>query len=120
MVTGSIQGKVWGTTQTVFSGNNVEVHRIFAKKGWHCSKHRHKGKYNLFYVESGRLRVITDRHGLTDTTEIGPSQTTVCAPGDYHRFEALEDSWVLEVYWVTLDPHDIERADSGGGPQEQA
>ena len=39
---------------------------------------------------------------------------TVAKPGTYHRFKALEDTICYEIYWVELDPSDIERDDVGG------
>jgi hypothetical protein len=35
-------------------------------------------------------------------------------PGDFHRFEALEDTQALEIYWVDLKENDIVREDHGG------
>lgn len=114
IITGNIQGKVWGTTQLIFLGNNVEIHRLFARKGCFCSRHKHTGKFNLFFVESGKVLIRTAKDGLEDESVLGPGQTTVVKPGDLHQFEALEDSWVLEIYWVTLEPNDIARETQGG------
>ena len=47
-----IAGKVWGTTENVFSNHNFEFHRIEVDKGGFCSKHKHVHKYNGFYVET--------------------------------------------------------------------
>lgn len=113
-VTGNLQGKVWGKTQLVFLGNNVEVHRIHAKKGFFCSRHKHVGKYNLFFVESGQILIRTTKDGLDDESILGPGQTCVVKPGDLHQFEALKESWVLEIYYATLDPDDIVRESQGG------
>ena len=112
----NIQGKIWGNTQSIFNKNNVEIHRIETKKGGFCSKHRHLHKYNMFYVESGKIKVInwkTD-YDLVDETIITSGQCTTTPPGEYHRFESLEDSVVYEIYWVTLEPSDIDREDHGG------
>ena len=51
-------GKVWGKTANIFSNPNFEVHRIEVNKGGYCSKHKHKYKFNAFYVESGELDII--------------------------------------------------------------
>jgi len=113
-VPGAIQGKKWGTTQCIFAANNVEVHRIFARKGGFCSIHRHVGKFNTFFVESGSLLIRTHKDGLDDETVIGAGQSTYVRPGDEHQFEALEDTWALEIYFVFLDPDDIQRSSQGG------
>jgi quercetin dioxygenase-like cupin family protein len=113
-----VQGKVWGKTTPLFCKNNVEIHRIEGRKGGYCSRHLHVFKYNRFIVESGKLKVgILKDYGsgvLTDETIIGPGEQTTVAPGQLHWFEVLEDCVAFEVYWVELDPYDIERETVGG------
>lgn len=113
-----VQGKVWGKTSPIFFKNNVEMHRIEGKKGGHCSKHRHHTKYNMFFIESGKLQVeIHKDYGsevLKDITVLGPGEATTVAPGDWHRFRVLEDCVAFEIYWVELEAADIDREDVGG------
>lgn len=113
-----IQGKVWGTTSPIFCKNNVEIHRIEGRKGGYCSYHLHKSKFNRFFVESGVIRVTIQRdYGsgiLEDVTVVGPQQQITVPPGFYHRFEVIEDCVAYEIYWVELDPDDIERLTVGG------
>lgn len=112
----SIQGKVWGTTQLLFSKNNVEFRRITAAKGGYSSKHLHAHKFNAFYVESGKLMITTwkNDYDLVDKTVVTSAQTTVVSPGEYHMFEALEDTVAYEIYWVDLPEKDILRDNCGG------
>jgi hypothetical protein len=81
-----------------------------------CSKHFHRHKYNLFFVVSGKLKIVTwkNDYDLVDETILGPYERTIIKPGEYHRFIALEDSYVIEKYWVQLSLSDIEREDCGG------
>jgi tellurite resistance-related uncharacterized protein len=114
-----IQGKVWGHTTPLFNRNNVELHIAEIKKGGYCSKHAHKFKYNRFIVLKGSLKVtIWKDYGngtsLEDISHLGVSQECTVNPGDFHKFEALEDTTVLEVYWVELNENDIVRLDQGG------
>lgn len=113
-----VQGKVWGKTTPLFCKNNVEIHRIEGRKGGYCSKHYHASKYNRFLVESGKLKItITKDYGsgvLDDVTIIGPGEQTTVPPGQWHQFEVLEDCVAFEIYWVELDPNDIERETIGG------
>ena len=111
------QGKVWGKTQLIFTRNNVSVHRVQVAAGGFCSKHRHLAKYNLFFVESGRLRVTIYEDSRIDT-DVGPGETTEVPPGRLHRFEALTDCIAYEIYWTILDENDIERHESGGTKNE--
>lgn len=113
-----VRGKVWGQTSPLFCQNNVEIHRIIGKKGGFCSYHVHHSKYNRFFMESGVLKVTVRKdYGsgvLEDVSVIGPGEQTTVSPGDFHRFEVIEDCVCYEIYWVELDPDDIERETIGG------
>jgi len=112
-----IQGKVWGKTRLIFRNHNSEIHRIEAQKGGFCSKHKHDFKFNKFFVESGKFQIDVwqNDYDLVDSTIIGPGESTTVKPGCYHKFIALEDSVVYEIYWVAkLDAHDIIRENVGG------
>jgi len=111
-----IQGKIWGKTQLIFRNVNSELHRIEAKKGGFCSKHKHDHKYNKFFVESGKFQVDVWQkdYDLVDTTVISAGESTTVPPGRYHKFTALEDSVVYEIYWVELEDKDIVRENVGG------
>lgn len=114
----NIQGKVWGSTYPLFNKNNVEVSAIKVKKGGYCSKHLHHSKFNKFIVNTGALKVIVWKsYGddtLEDVTIVGAGMEHTVRPGEYHMFEALEDTEALEIYWVELDPDDIQRLNQGG------
>ncbi len=111
-----MQGKIWGCTESIFNDDHVEIHRIEANKGGYSSFHIHKYKYNLFYVESGKLKISVKKneYDLTDETVISKGQKTVVKPGEYHKFEALENTIAYEIYYVKLLPSDISRENSGG------
>jgi len=112
---GSIFGKVWGTTSTIFSCNNVEVCRIEGIRGGKSSMHKHISKVSQFFVESGSIAVYIEKsYNLTDMTILKPGQLTVVQPDEFHRFEILEDKTVCyEFYWTVLDHFDIIRKDCG-------
>lgn len=111
-----IQGKVWGQTAPIFNKNNVEIHRIVGKLGGFCSKHIHQHKWNMFFVESGCLKIKTwMEYGLVDETTLYPENSCVIPPNTPHMFEVLlDDTVAYEVYWVELDPKDIVRENVGG------
>jgi len=110
-----IAGKVWGQTELLEANGVLEFHRIEAKAGGVCSKHKHKHKWNGFFVEKGKLLIRTwkNSYNLVDETIIGPGQYTKIAPGEYHQFEALEDTIAFELYWAEFDHNDIERETVG-------
>ena len=116
-----IQGKVWGTTSSLFSKNNVEINRITCAKGGYCSKHKHTSKYNMFFVEKGSLeiRVWKNDYDLVDKTVLKEQQNCVVAPGEFHSFRCLEeDTIAFEIYWVEIDKNDIEIKIVGGVESE--
>lgn len=108
--------KIWGTTAKLFEQNNVEIHRIDIKKGGFCSKHYHNYKYNMFFVESGKLQVLVFRSdsSCTDQTILFAGENTIVKPGELHQFQADEDTIAYEIYWVQLENEDIVRSSSGG------
>ena len=109
-------GKVWGETELIHANGVLEFHRIQTVKGGVCSKHMHGFKWNGFFVEKGKLliRVWKNDYDLVDKTVVTSTQTTVVPPGEYHMFEALEDTVAYEIYWVDLPEKDIVRENCGG------
>ena len=39
-------GKIWGQTELIHANGVLEFHRIEFKKGFKCSEHEHKFKWN--------------------------------------------------------------------------
>jgi quercetin dioxygenase-like cupin family protein len=110
-----IAGKVWGKTELLEANGVLEFHRIEAKAGGTCSKHTHKYKWNGFFVESGKMiiRVWKNNYDLIDETVLTEGQYTKVAPGEYHQFEAVEDTVAFELYWAEFNHEDIERETVG-------
>jgi len=114
-LTGSIQGKFWGSTRCFFENSSSEIHYIEANKGGFCSRHYHKNKWNRFIILEGQLKITIYKNGGEDITVIKDGMFSDVPPEVEHRFEALEDTKALEVYWTDeLDPKDIVRIDTGG------
>jgi len=110
-----VEGKVWGNTEVIEANSSLEFHRIDIKKGGTCSKHKHKYKWNGFYVMSGELsvKVWKNNYDLIDETILTQGQWTRIAPGEMHQFEALSDTIAFELYWANFDHNDIERESVG-------
>lgn len=108
-------GKVWGVTELIESNNSFEFHRIDIRNGGICSKHLHKHKWNGFYVVKGKLliRVWKNDYELVDETILFPGQYTAVAPGEFHQFEALDETIAFELYWAEFDHNDIQRENVG-------
>lgn len=110
-----ISGKVWGKTELVHANGVLEFHRIEVKKGGTCSEHKHKFKWNGFFVESGQLiiKVWKNDYNLCDETVLYAGDFTQVKPGEYHQFIATEDTVAFELYWAEFDHGDIERRSVG-------
>lgn len=111
-----LNGKVWGTTEQILANNVLELHKVHIKKGGICSKHKHEHKINGFYVQEGKLliRVWKNDYDLTDETIIKTNEFTQVKPGEFHQFEALEDTVAFELYWTaTINHNDIVRESVG-------
>lgn len=113
-----VRGKIWGNTTTIFAKNNVEIARIDVNKGGYCSTHKHMFKYNMFYVESGTLKVTILRPDagslIEDITTLSAGQSTYVEPGLLHNFCATDAVIAYEIYWTTMAFDDIIRESVGG------
>jgi|TARA_B100000900_G_C20542324_1_gene701023 mannose-6-phosphate isomerase-like protein (cupin superfamily) len=108
-------GKIWGKTEMIHKNGVLEFHRIEYNKGFKCSEHEHKFKWNGFFVESGKMlvRVWQDDQGLVDETILEAGDFTMVKPGKFHQFEGLEDGVAFELYWAEFNHDDINRRSSG-------
>ena len=108
-------GKIWGQTELIHANGVLEFHRIEFKKNVACSKHKHKFKWNGFFVESGKMmvRVWQKDYNLVDETILNPGEFTQVKPGVYHQFIGLEDGVAFELYWAEFNHNDIERETVG-------
>jgi quercetin dioxygenase-like cupin family protein len=110
-------GKIWGQTELIHANGVLEFHRIEYKKDVACSKHRHKYKWNGFYVESGKMMVRVwqqdKQEGLIDETILNAGDFTRVKPDLFHEFIGLEDGVAFELYWAEFDHNDIERESQG-------
>lgn len=119
-------GKIWGSTTLIFSTPVMELHRLEVNRGFKCSKHKHRHKFNGFYVERGyiHVHVFKNDYALEDITVLRAGESMVVKPGEYHFFEypqapydgseSYSPAIVYEAYWPELLGEDIIRADVGG------
>lgn len=114
------QGKIWGYTKHIFGKNNVSIHRIEINKDSCCSKHYHDYKYNIFFIEKGKLliRHWQNDYDLIDETILNSGESCCIPPKHYHQFVALEDTIAYEIYYVELEEKDIVRENCGSNKYE--
>lgn len=109
--------KVWGVAHHLFENPNTEVHYIQAKKGGYSSRHHHVTKHNKFFVISGRLKITIFQNSadISNETILSEGESIDIPPVLDHKFEAMEDTQAIEVYWGDqLEKEDIVRKDEGG------
>lgn len=109
------EGKVWGQTVPLLQSPAIEIHRINVNLGGYCSKHAHQSKFNAFYVISGELEIKRwKQYKLVDSTHLFEDDLSIVPPGEYHQFEAHQETEALEIYWTELNHSDIIRETVGG------
>lgn len=113
--------KLWGVTAAAHLGDHAEVWVARPRKGWHSSLHHHAHKFNHFHVVSGvvAVTVMEGGPGEARSSSLGPGYGITVPPLVPHRFEAVTDAVLVEVYWpddsgAPPDPEDIFRYDEGG------
>ena len=113
-----IQGKVWGTTESLLVTPMIEVHRIMIGPNGYCSMHKHEFKWNMFYLLYGELEIHVRKndYDLTDMTMLqNPGDFTCVAPNEYHRFNTNHlPAAALEIYYLESISKDIIRETVGG------
>lgn len=111
-------GKVWGETKVLLSTPHFQAHELFVYAKSRCSTHRHRTRFNAFYVLDGLLfvEVWQDDYALVDETILQAGDVLTVAAGLYHRFYTKElEARCVEIYYpAPLDAQDIERLDVGG------
>lgn len=102
-------GKIWGVTSEIFTNDSTSIHRIEINKNQKCSKHFHEHKYNMFFVETGKIIVYRWEQDAVISSLLKSEESLIISPKIWHQFEALEDSIVYEIYYIKLDNNDIIR-----------
>lgn len=98
--------KLWGVSELLAKTETTELHRILINENGESSFHHHVHKFNLIYVESGKL-LIKHEDGTTSTLTAG--SRIIFAPGEKHKFKALTACIAYEFYWVINHTGDIVR-----------
>ena len=91
--------KGWGHELWIVNKEEYCGKLLFFEKGKCCSFHYHEDKDEVFYLQSGRLRVLFSEDDDMDGAEeiiLEPGQNFYIYPGLRHRMIALEDSELFE------------------------
>lgn len=105
--------KIWGERWVIRQDSTHAVSYLKVKEGYRCSWHQHSTKYNLFVVLEGRLRLIIEEMGERSVIELQSGESFVIKPGQWHEFQAVKESRVIEEMYVEYDEGDIHREKLG-------
>lgn len=103
--------KSWGEKITVFKNDLCEVSILHLNGGQRCSWHRHRAKWNQFYVISGTIDIKTEiGYARVDTGQVFTTN-----PLQWHEFRTpYGNAIVQEIMYVFYESEDIEREEVGG------
>ncbi len=89
---------IWATTDR-YLGKILSIRR-----GRRLSLQLHRRKDESIYVLRGRLRLTLENEtGQLEIEELGPGEARRILPGRQHRFEAIEDTDLVEVSTPEID-----------------
>lgn len=91
--------KGWGYEKWIVNNDKYCGKLLFFHKGKKCSWHFHKIKDEVFYIQSGKVRVL-----YSDDDDINTAKEVILSPGDSfhvyiglrHRVIALENTELFE------------------------
>ena len=91
--------KGWGFERWIVNNEKYCGKLLFFNKGKRCSWHYHKIKDEVFYIQSGKIRVL-----YSDNDDIDKAEETILNAGDNfhvyvglrHQMIALEDTELFE------------------------
>ena len=110
--------KIWGDTEALIVTPMFELHRLRIIPDHRCSLHKHRHKWNFFYVIAGGLFIDVIEGDLMAgvlSVELGPGDHTTVAPGVHHQFRTGPGPCVcLECYYTEPLSEDIIRRNVGG------
>ncbi len=114
--------KIWGSVFHTWD-DLVATSVLRVTKGFRCSNHYHRNRWNSFKVITGSLDIVflhENGDQLLEFTRrrLKSKDSIDVLPGVIHRFEVVESGIVVETYWTQnktpVDIGDIVRYDEGG------
>lgn len=105
--------KVWGKEEVIVNNGLYCGKILHLNKGARSSLHCHRVKHETFYVLDGRIHLEIEGHGHPELLIPGDRRTIL--PTQYHRFEGLEDSRIIE-FSTTHSDSDVFRKEPSQAP----
>ena len=108
--------KGWGFEKWIHNSKEYCGKLLYFVKGKKCSWHYHELKDEVFYIQSGKIKVY-----YGDSDDMNDAQICILGPGDNfhvyrglrHRMQAIEDTELFEfsTQHFDSDSHRIEKGD---------
>lgn len=105
--------KIWGERWLIRDDSTHAISYLKLDEGYRCSWHKHDTKYNLFVVLTGAIKIIIEELGKKKHIILTSGQELTIKPGQWHEFQALENSQVIEEMYVEYFEADIIRENKG-------
>jgi len=103
--------KSWGVKTELFKNDLCEVSVLKLNSGQRCSWHRHRAKWNQFFVLEGMIEIVTEE----GSSIIRDGQVFTTNPLQWHEFRTPDGpALVQEIMYVRYEAEDIERESKGG------
>ena len=108
--------KGWGFEKWIVNNEEYCGKLLYFVKGKCCSWHYHELKDEVFFVQSGRIKVyFGDSDDISEASEciLGPGDNFHVYRGLRHRMEAIEDTELFEfsTQHFDSDSYRIEKGD---------
>ena len=86
-----------GSLIQINTGEWKQANYLSINKGYSFGGHYHRHKQELFYLISGKIKVIIEGTGLTHNLDIVENELFLVEPFEKHTIVAKENSVLLEM-----------------------
>lgn len=101
--------KEWGAEFWVWNNNGYCGKILKLRQAHYCSYHAHKNKTETFYILSGKVKFTLNGEERT----LVPGDRVHIIPLEYHSFEGLQNSEIMEVSTFHADEDSYRKTVSG-------
>jgi len=111
--------KVWGEEVWLYNGEPCGVNLcgklLKLKQDHYCSLHCHKKKFEVFWLMSGKVKMIIQKadESQTHTWIMNPGDSQVIPIGMFHSFSGVVDSILVEFSTHHEENDSYRRTQSG-------
>ena len=105
--------KIWGSETWLVNNELYCFKKLYLKKGYQCSLHKHKIKDETFVLKEGKVLLEYGSMKKRKTIEMEISKEVRINPNVYHKFIGLEHSVIFEVSTTHFEIDSYRLTESG-------